>query len=287
MSRISYVNGRYLAHHESMVHVEDRGYQFADGIYEYIAFYNGIPLDIELHLDRLERSLFELDIHMPMSRGAMLIVMRELLLRNKKADGGIYMQITRGVAARDHGFPRGVRPALVMTVCGPKFAKAEFIENGVRVITQEDIRWGRRDIKSISLLANILAKQEAVRAQAREAWLLEGEVVTEGAASNAYIVDKDGVLVTHPATEKILGGITRDVVLHLAREAGIAVREEAFTISDVRGAAEAFLTSTSANVLPVVMVDDMRIGSGKVGAVTKQLQALYGEHIFQQTGRQF
>lgn len=285
--RISYVNGRYVNHAEAMVHVEDRGYQFADGIYEYVAFYNGIPLDMDLHMERLERSLFELDMHMPMTRASMLIVVRELLLQNMKSDGGLYMQITRGVARRDHGFPRRVRPALVMTVCSPKVAKPHDVKTGVKVITQPDIRWGRRDVKSISLLANILAKQEAVNALAREAWLLEGSTITEGSASNAYIVNAKGEVVTHPATEKILGGITRDVLLHLAQGAGIVVREQPFTLKDVKAAKEAFLTSTSANVLPVIKVDDMIIGSGKPGPVTQQLNALYSDHIFQQTGKRF
>ncbi len=285
--RISYVNGRYVNHAEAMVHVEDRGYQFSDGIYEYIAFYNGIPLDIELHLDRLERSLFELQLDMPMQRASLLIVIRELLLKNRKADGGLYIQITRGVAKRDHAFPRRIRPSLVMTVCGAKTPKANEIKGGVRVVTQPDIRWGRRDIKSISLLANILAKQEAASQQAREAWLVEGKTVIEGSASNAYIVNKKGEVVTHPATEKILGGITREVLLHLAREAGIKVVEQPFTMAHVHEAAEAFMTSTSANVLPVTKVDDIIIGSGKPGKVTLKLQALYAEHIEQQTGKQF
>ncbi len=287
MSRISYVNGRYVNHHEAMVHVEDRGYQFADGIYEYVAFYNGMLLDGDLHFDRLERSLYELQMHMPMSRAALEIVVEELIERNFKQDGGLYIQITRGVARRDHGFPKRVRPALVMTVCAPKLPKAHEVAAGVRVITQPDIRWGRRDIKSISLLANILAKQEAANAVAREAWLLEGKVVTEGSASNAYIVNKKGEVVTHPANEKILGGITRDVLLRLAQDNGIPVAEKAFTLAQVEDAAEAFLTSTSANVLPVVKVDDMIIGSSRPGPVTQKLNALYTQHILMQTGKQF
>lgn len=287
MSRISYVNGRYVNHAEAMVHIEDRGYQFADGVYEYIAFYNGYLLDGDLHFDRLERSLFEMQMDMPMSRHAMEIVVQALLDKNRKADGGLYIQITRGVARRDHGFPRRVRPSLVMTVCSPKLAKAHDIEAGVKVITQPDIRWGRRDIKSISLLANILAKQEAVNALAREAWLVDGKVVTEGSASNAYIVTQKGEVMTHPANEKILAGITRDVLFRLAEGAGIAVVEKAFALAQVKDAAEAFLTSTSANVLPVVKVDDMIIGKGKPGPITKKLSALYHEHVLLQTGKEF
>ena len=287
MARVSYVNGRYLNHHEALVHVEDRGYQFADGIYEYIAFYNGFLLDADLHFERLERSLFELHIDMPMSRAALEIVIEELMERNRKLDGGLYIQITRGVARRDHAFPKRVRPALVMTVCAPKLPKPHDVHMGVKVITQPDIRWGRRDIKSISLLANILAKQEAADAAAREAWLVEGNTVTEGSASNAYIVNKKGEIMTHPANEKILGGITRDVLLRLALQAGIVVVEKAFTVADMKNASEAFMTSTSANVLPVTKIDDRVVGSGKPGPVTLKLQSLYAEHILMQTGRQF
>lgn len=286
MSRISYVNGRYVPHHEALVHVEDRGYQFADGIYEYIAFYNGFLLDGDAHLDRLERSLFEMQMDMPMSRAAMGIVIEELLERNRKDDGGLYIQITRGVARRDHAFPRNVRPALVMTVCAPKLPRDPEVKNGVRVITYPDIRWGRRDVKSISLLANVLAKQEAFVERAREAWLVDGKVITEGSASNAYMITTKGELVTHPANEKILCGITRNVLLRLAEDQGVKVLESPFTVAQLQAAEEAFLTSTSANVLPVVKVDDFTIGSGKVGAVTRKLQELYREHIYLHTGKQ-
>jgi D-alanine transaminase len=287
MSRFSYVNGRYEHHSEALVHIEDRGYQFSDGIYEYIAFYNGIMLDGALHFARLERSLREMEIEMPMSSASMLMVARELVERNRRMDGGLYIQITRGVARRDHGFPKHVKPSLVMTVCAPKVPKPHEAQGGVRVITHADIRWGRRDIKSVSLLANILAKQEAAEVQAREAWLVEGDIITEGSASNAYIVNAGGELVTHPACEKILSGVTRDVLLHLARGAGIAVVERAFTVQELYAAAEAFLTSTSANVLPVTKVDDKIIGSHKPGPVTLRLVALYTQHIFDQTGKQF
>lgn len=285
MSRISYVNGRYLHHHEALVHVEDRGYQFSDGIYEYVAFYNRALLDGELHFKRLERSLRELQIALPMSIPALRLVVRELIARNGRTDGGLYIQVTRGVARRDHAFPRNVKPALVMTVCAAKLPKPHEVQHGVRVITQPDIRWGRRDIKSVSLLANILAKQEAAAAGAREAWLVDGGVVSEGSASNTYIVSARGELVTHPANELILGGVTRDVLLRLAQKAGLPVAERAFTLDEVRAAAEAFLTSTSANVLPVVQVDGAAVGSGSPGPVTRQLQALYADHIYSQTGK--
>lgn len=285
--RISYVNGRFVPHHEAMVHVEDRGYQFADGVYEYIAFYNGVPLDGEPHLQRLQRSAAELGISMPMGLRPMMLVIRELLEQNARDDGGLYIQITRGVAKRDHVFPKRVRPALVMTVCGPKRPKPHDVKNGVRAITHPDIRWLRRDIKSVSLLANVVARQKAADVQAREAWMIDGGVVTEGAVSNAYIVNEKGEVVTHPADVHILNGITRGVVLRLAREIGVAVREEAFSVSDIEKAAEAFITSTSAGVLPVTRVDDIIIGGNKPGPVTQRLQAAYNHHIFTQTGKQF
>ena len=284
--RVSYVNGEYVQHYEAAVHIEDRGYQFSDGVYEYIAFYNRKLVDAELHLKRLERSLREVEIAMPMSILSMSVVIRELIARNNKNDGGLYIQISRGVAKRDHGFPKGVRPSLVMTVCGSKLPSEKQIKEGVSVITAPDIRWGRRDIKSISLLPNILAKQKAVEAGAREAWLVDGDIVSEGSASNSYIVSKAGQLITHPLNECILGGITREVVLKLACANSIPVAERVFTIAEVREAAEAFITSTSANVLPVVKIDGKTIGNGKPGPVSRRLNALYLDHIFTLTGKQ-
>lgn len=287
MARVAYVNGQYLHHHDAMVHVEDRGYQFADGVYEYIAFYNRILLDGEAHLNRLVRSLGELGIGLPVAPAAMGVIIHELINRNYRDDGGLYIQVTRGVARRDHPFPKKkVRPSLVMTVCAPKTPPAQDVRDGVKAITMPDIRWGRCDIKSISLLANVLAKQEATTRQTREAWLLrEDGSVSEGAVSNAYIVSKDGELVTHPLDEHVLGGITRDVVLRLARAAKIPVAERVFNAVEIASAKEAFITSTSANVLPVVKVDDTVIGGGRPGPVTQKLQALYSDYIFTQTGR--
>lgn len=286
MARIAYVNGRYVDHALASVHIEDRGYQFSDGIYEYIAFFNQKLLDGDLHFKRLERSLKELQIAEPVSAGALKIIVRELITKNGRDDGGLYIQVTRGVAKRDHVFPKSVRPALVMTVCGAKTPKAHEFESGVKVITQPDNRWVRRDIKSVSLLANILAKQEASSQKVREALLLEKDgTVNEGSASNFFIVTKSDVLVTHPADENILGGVTRDVVLKLARKAGIEVDEREFNITEAKAAAEAFITSTSVNVLPVVKIDDRLVGKGKVGEVTQKLGELYNAYIYKQTGK--
>lgn len=286
--RIAYVNGSYQHHSQAAVHIEDRGYQFADGIYEYIAFYNNKFLDEDLHMARLERSLKALDITMPMSRAGFGVVMRELIRRNGREDGGFYLQVTRGVARRDHPFPKHTKPSLVMTICAAKTPKPHEVTQGVKVITQPDARWQRCDIKSIGLLPNVLAKQEAARKNCREAWLIKenGTDISEGAVSNAYIITKSGELITHHADEQILGGVTRDVVLKLARKAKIPVAERAFNLHDIKNAAEAFITSTSANVLPVVKVDDMLIGSGRPGEITRKLNDLYLAHVFQQTGRQ-
>jgi len=284
--RIAYVNGSYQHNSEASVHIEDRGYQFADGIYEYIAFYNRKMVDGELHLARLERSLKAMNIDMPMSRAAMNIVIRELIQRNGREDGGLYMQITRGVARRDHPFPKNVRPAFVMTVCGAKIPKAYEVEKGVHVITQPDLRWKRCDVKSVGLLANVMAKQAASARKMREAWLLsDSNEVTEGSVSNAYIVSKGGELITHHADNQILSGVTRDMVLRLARKAGVKVAERPFNLLEAYDAAEAFITSTSANVLPVVSINDKPVGEGKPGPVSQKLLSLYLQHIYEQTGK--
>ncbi len=218
----------------------------------------------------------------------MRIIVRELIERNCRVDGGLYIQVSRGVAKHDHAFPKNIRPSLVMTICGAKTPKEHEFTDGVKVITQPDNRWARCDIKSISLLANILSKQEAICERTREALLLEADgTVNEGSASNFFIVTKSGELLTHQADEHILGGVTRDVVLKLARKSGINVAERTFNIAEAKAASEAFITSTSINVLPVVKIDDKLVGKGTVGEVTKKLHELYNAHIKKQTGKIF
>lgn len=286
MARIAYVNGSYVHQPDAAIAMEDRGYQFADGIYEVIAFYNRNFLDAELHLKRFYRSLNELQIAPPMGEVALKLVMRELMARNNRTDGTLYMQATRGVAKRDHVFPKYARTSLTMNLTGPKIPKAEEVEKGMRVITAPEMRWARRDIKTIALLPNVLAKQQATLAGAREAWLVEkGGVITEGAVSNNAIVNGKGEIITHPADENILGGITRHVVLGIARKAGYKVIERAFTVKEAKAASEAFIMGTTANVLPVVKMDNDTIGSGKPGKVTQALLALYYQHILKQTGK--
>jgi D-alanine transaminase len=281
MSRIAYVNGRYLAQQAATVHVEDRGYQFSDGVYEVCEVRGGCIIDQRRHLARLKRSLDELYMAMPMSDAALAIVMRECMRRNRVRDGIIYLQITRGVARRDHGFPPpGTRPSVVVTarnldVAGNERTAAE----GIAVITVPDNRWERVDIKSISLLPNVLAKQAARERNAKEAWFVDrGGHVTEGSSSNAWIVTKGGKVVTRPADNGILRGITRGVLIDVIRGQGLEFEERPFTVEEAYGAREAFLTSASQIVMPVVRIDDRPVGNGAPGSVAGALRAEFHRH---------
>ena len=276
MPRLAYVNGRYVPHRHGRVHIEDRGYQFADGVYEVVPVVGGTLVDEELHLDRLERSLRELRIDMPMARRALKMVSHELMRLNGLTHGFLYMQVTRGVAPRDHKFPKGVKPALVMTTKQLKQPSRELLEKGLKVSTQPDIRWQRRDIKSVSLLPNCLAKQAAVEAGAQEAWLVEADgTVTEGSSTNAWIVTPEGRVVTRKANNEILNGITRQVLLKVLREEGIELEERPFTVEEAKAAREAFLTSSSNFVMPITEIDGQPVGNGHPGIVTGKLREAY------------
>ena len=278
MSRIAYVNGRYVPHRSAQVHIEDRGYQFADGVYEVIAVRAGRLIDETPHLDRLDRSLAEMRMSGPMAREPLRYAMREVIARNRVADGIVYLQVTRGAAPRDHAFPKGARPALVITAkrTTPKFAQ---MEKGVSIVTLPDLRWKRRDIKTINLTANVLAKQQAVDAGAFDAWLVdEAGMVSEGTASNAWIVTKARELVTHDPSHQILNGITRLAVRALAEKEGYRFVERAFSLREAVDAAEAFITGTTAWVTPVIAIDGKAVGDGKPGALTRSLQKLYAAH---------
>lgn len=284
MSRIAYVNGRYVPHRRAVVHVEDRGYQFADGVYEVIAITNGKFIDEEPHLDRLDRSLSELEIDTPLGRSALRTVMREVARRNRVRNGIVYLQITRGVAPRDHGFPAMTPPALVITARSQAPKRAPQSE-GIDVVTVPDIRWKRRDIKSISLLPNILAKQTAVAAGAYEAWMVEADgTVTEGSATNAWIVSKDKELITRPPDNNILNGITRQSLRDLAVAEGYSFVERPFTVEEAMAAKEVFITSTTSWVMPVVRIDDQSIANGEPGSLTRSLQAMYVDYIGVEAG---
>lgn len=269
MSRIAYVNGRYVPHRQAGVHIEDRGYQFADGVYEVIAILDGKPVEEDPHLDRLERSLSELRMQGPMARPALKVVLHEVIRRNRIRDGILYLQITRGVARRDHVFPSRPATSLIVTARPAALPPTETLREGVRVITVPDIRWKRCDIKTIALLPNVLAKQKAREAGAYEAWFVDAEgFVTEGSSTNAWIVTPAGILITRPANPSILSGITRLGVLEAAMEEGIPVEERPFHLDEAKAAAEAFLTSTTAFLLPVLKIDDKVIGGGKPGKTT-------------------
>jgi D-alanine transaminase len=280
MPRIAYVNGRYVPHAEAAVHIEDRGYQFADGVYEVVPVFRGQMVDEELHLDRLERSLSELRIEMPMSRQALRMITAEVMRRNRLDNGFVYMQITRGVAPRDHKFPKHAKPAVVMSVRQTKLHGDAAIHDGVKVVTQPDLRWARRDIKSVSLLPNCLAKQNAHEAGASEAWLVEEDgTITEGTSTNAWILTEDNKLVTRKADSSILNGITRVSLIKCAEAEGIAFEERPFTPEEAYRAREAFLTSSSNFVMPVTEIDGRTIGNGHAGLLTLKLRQAYVDSV--------
>lgn len=277
--RIAYASGRYVPIHAAAVRIEDRGYQFADGVYEVVKAVHGEAVALERHFDRLERSLRELAIAMPCSRAALRRIVEEVLRRNRLRSAIVYIQVSRGVATRNHLFPKGgVRPSLIVTVRRAPFPDRHERGQGVGVITLPDERWKRCDIKSISLLPNVLAKQRAKDEGCREAWLVDDEgFVTEGCSSNAWIVDGEGVLTTRALGPEILGGITRSTILEIARCEGIPTSERSFSVDEARSAREAFLTSTSSLVLPVTEIDGAVIANGAPGSITSRLAAIYAE----------
>lgn len=280
MFRFAYVNGRYVPYAAAQVHVEDRGYQFSDGVYEVCEVRDGRLVDERRHLDRLDRSLSELRIALPIARSALGVVLRETARRNRVRDGLIYLQVTRGVARRDHGFPPpGTRPSLVVTARALDQAKQSALaESGIAVLTVPDDRWSRVDIKSVSLLPNVLARQAARDAGAREAWLVDADgFVSEGASTNAWIVTRSGRVVTRPAEFGILRGITRTVVLEVAAKQRLAVEERPFTVAEAYEAREAFATAATQIVMPIVTIDGKPVGDGKPGPVARGLRTRFHE----------
>lgn len=281
MSHIAYVNGRYLPQRDATVHIEDRGYQFADGVYEVILVWNGVPVDYAPHIVRLQRSMKELRMREPMSAAALTVVVREVVRRNHLNTGIVYIQVNRGVASRAHPFPKDdVKPSLVVTAKHFAGSSDVMAEQGARVVTARDIRWERRDIKSVGLLPNVLARQGAAEAKAYEAILVtpSGQV-TEASASNAWIITADKTIVTHPATEAILGGVTRATVRDLAKAAGYTVTERPFTIDEARNAKEVFLTGTTTFVMPVAQIDDKPVGNGAAGLIALELRKAYRRYM--------
>lgn len=278
MARISYVNGRYVLHSEAAVHVEDRGYQFADSVYEVMPALAGRVCHLDQHLDRLERSLAALAMAAPVSRRVLALIIGRVVSQNRVGDGVVYVQISRGVAPRNHTFPTDTPSALVVSAWPHKGPSAEVVKTGVAVVTRPDLRWKRPDIKTVGLLPNLLARQSAKESGAYEAWLVNDQgFVTEGSATNAFIVAKDGALLTHPADGAVLAGVTRTNVLTLARKMGLEVGERPFTVAEALAAREAFITGTTITVLPVTRIDGHRVGEGYPGPVTQHLRALYQE----------
>ncbi|MFN3548982.1 MAG: D-amino-acid transaminase [Mesorhizobium sp.] len=277
MPRIAYVNGRYVRHADASVHVEDRGYQFADGVYEVCEVARGFIVDMTRHLDRLGRSLRELSIDWPMHRRSLELVIREVVRRNAVRNGLVYLQVTRGVAPRDFLFPKDVAPSIVVIAkkVDPAFA-ARRAEAGIRVITVPENRWDRVDIKSTGLLPNVLAKETAKAAGAQEAWFVDADgTVKEGGSSNAWIVTKDGRLVTRPAEHGILRGITRTTLIEVAAKLGLAFEERGFTVAEAKGAREAFISSATTIAMPVVEIDGSPIANGHPGSVVLSLRAAF------------
>lgn len=278
MSRIAYVNGQYVRHADAAVHVEDRGYQFADGVYEVCEVWQGKIVDVPRHLDRLDRSLNELRIDWPMARSAVKFVLHQVVRRNKVRNGLVYIQVTRGVARRDHVFPsEDVAPSIVVTARSSDPAAAQAAaEEGIGVVSYPENRWPRVDIKTVALLPNVLAKQNAKEHGGKEAWYIDKDGnVTEGGSTNAWIVTKEGVLVTRPAENGILRGITRAVVLELVQKDGMTFEERPFSLEEAFEAKEAFVTAATTVVMPVTRLDGRIIGNGHPGSVATRLRELF------------
>lgn len=277
MLRIAYVNGIYQRHDHALVHVEDRGYQFADGVYEVCEVARGMIVDMTRHLDRLDRSLRELKMDWPVSRRALPVIMREVVNRNRVVNGMVYLQVTRGVAPRDHVFPAGVPSSLVVTAkrtdpaIGTRRAEA-----GINVITVAENRWDRVDIKTVGLLPNVLARQQAREQGAYEAWFVDPDgTVKEGAATNAWIVAKDCKLVTRPAETGILRGVTRTTLFDVAAKLGLTIEERGFTVEEAKSAREAFITAATTLVMPVISIDGTPVANGHPGATALALRAAF------------
>ncbi len=276
MSRIAYVNGSYVEEAEAKVSIFDRGFLFADGVYEVTPIVNGKLVDYDAHIERLDRSLGELQMAWPCSKDALKTMHLELIKRNKLQEGIIYMQVTRGVADRMFNFPKDITSSLVAFPQVMSLVDNANARTGVKVVTTPDIRWLRRDIKSIMLLAPVLGKQEAYEKGAAEGWMVEDGFVTEGTSSNAYII-KDNTVITRPLSNRILAGCTRRALFRLSQEHGVKIEERLFTPEEAYAADEAFLTSASQFVMPIVEIDGKRIGGGQPGPVSRKLRELFLE----------
>lgn len=277
MSRTVYVNGAYLSEDEATVSIFDRAFLFADGVYEVTAVVDGELVDFDAHIARLHRSLGEMEMASPISDSEYAAMHKELISRNGLVEGIVYMQVTRGTAERDFAFPDNTQPTLIAFTQVKSLTNSELAETGVNVVTLPDIRWKRRDIKSTALLAQALTKELAKQQGAFEGWMVEDGFVTEGTSSSAFIVQDGGTIVTRPLSNAILPGVTRRAILKLAENTDVKVDERPFSAEEAKAADEAFLTSASSFVLPVVEIDGVQIGNGKPGPVTELFRRLYLE----------
>ena len=281
MGRVAYINGSYVQHKKAFIHIEDRANQFADGIYEVIPVRLSNIIDFDLHLDRLDKNLKNLKIEFRYNRKTLNFIFKRLIFLNKISDGILYLQVSRGAAKRDHAFPKNIVPTFFITARNSKL-NVKLIEKGVNVITTEDIRWGRCDIKSISLLPNVLAKQLAVENNAFESLLLDSDSnINEGSSSNFWII-KDNKLFTGPLSAKVLPGITRKVLKDIINKENLEFAEEKFSLKDALYSNEAMLTNSSNTIVPVVKINNIPIGSGLPGPITLKLHKLFEKNVLEQ-----
>lgn len=277
MDRVAYVNGQFVPENEASVSIFDRGFLFADAIYEVTSVLNGRLIDNAGHIARLGRSLEAMNISLSLNADALTSIQRELVERNQLDEGVVYIEVSRGAAPRDFAYPLGVSPTLIMFTQEKQIIDNPQAETGIKVISMPEIRWQRRDIKTVALLAACIGKQAALDAGADDTWFVEDGYITEGTSNNAYIVTESGTLITRQLGTEILRGVTRDTVLSLSRDQALTVEERPFTLEEAHGAAEAFSTSASTFVLPVTQIDSHQIGDGKPGPITKQLRQVYIE----------
>lgn len=277
MNRIVYVNGDYVPEEDAKISVFDRGFLMADGVYEVTSVLEGKLIDFPAHITRLRRSLSELDMASPADDAELEAIHRELVARNGVEEGLVYLQVTRGAADRDFAYPEGAAPSLVMFTQSKPLRDTKAAREGIKVVSVDDIRWGRRDIKTVQLLAPSMCKMAAKAQGADDAWMVEEGHVTEGTSNNAYIVTAEGTLVTRNLSNRILHGITRAAVLRCAEEAQIRVEERPFTVEEARAASEAFVTAASSFVCPVVEIDGETIGDGVPGPISRRLREIYLE----------
>lgn len=275
MDRIAYLNGAFVPLAEARISPLDRGFVFADGIYEVSAVLDGKLVDNDSHLARLKRSVGEIALDLPVTLEELVALERELVQRNKLTEGVVYMQVTRGVAERDFTFPKDVKPTLFMFTQQKNILASPSVEAGIKIKSVPDLRWARRDIKSVALLAQVLAKQAAAEAGCQEAWMIDDGFITEGGSSSAFIITADDVVVTRPNSTAVLPGCTRRALLALAATGAITVEERLFTLDEALAAKEAFIASASSFVQPVVAIDETPIGDGKPGPLTRRLRELY------------